>query len=256
MGKKGNSLWAAVRATAVDVVQGILRDVSGGGGGVIERAAGLLPVGTIIGLDDMVDAYTASSVACVKRCVEIKAGSVASLGLHAMRRRMEDGRTWYEDAEGTMADRLLSERPNPRQTGFDLLWQVVYQREMYGNAYIVPVYRGGVLSALYCVPSDCSVSYDRLRGVYTVNDIYDGIEGEYLPDEIIHIRSYCRDGFMGTPVTELAGAEQRAEGLQARGGDVHPWQYAPRLHHGRGHRAGGLWRRYGQAAERRDAAHP
>ena len=100
MGKKSNSLWAAVRATAVDVVQGILRDVSGGGGGVIERAAGLLPVGTIIGLDDMVDAYTASSVACVKRCVEIKAGSVASLGLHAMRRRMEDGRTWYEDADG------------------------------------------------------------------------------------------------------------------------------------------------------------
>ena len=152
----------------------------------------------------MVDAYTASSVACVKRCVEIKAGSVASLGLHAMRRRMEDGRTWYEDAEGTMADRLLSERPNPRQTGFDLLWQVVYQREMYGNAYIVPVYRGGLLSALYCVPPDCSVSYDRLRGVYTVSDIYDGIEGEYMPDEIIHIRSYCRDGFLGTPVTELA----------------------------------------------------
>lgn len=204
MGKRSNSLWAAVRATAVDVVQGILRDVSGGGGGVIERAAGLLPVGTILGLDDMVDAYTASSVACVKRCVEIKAGSVASLGLHAMRRRMEDGRTWYEDAEGTVADRLLSERPNPRQTGFDLLWQVVYQREMYGNAYIVPVYRGGVLSALYCVPSDCSVSYDRLRGVYTVSDIYDGIEGEYLPDEIIHIQSYCRDGFLGTPVTELA----------------------------------------------------
>lgn len=200
MGKRKNTLWGMFREAAVSV----LRDVAGAGGGTIERAPGLLPVGTILGLDDMVDAYTASSVACVKRCVEIKAGSVASLGLHAMRRRMEDGRTWYEDAEGTVADRLLSERPNPRQTGFDLLWQVVYQREMYGNAYIVPVYRGGVLSALYCVPSDCSVSYDRLRGVYTVNDIYDGIEGEYMPDEIIHVRSYCRDGFMGTPVTELA----------------------------------------------------
>ena len=200
MGKIKNTMWGMFREAAVSV----LKDVTGGGGGTIERAPGLLPVGTILGLDDMVDAYTASSVACVKRCVEIKAGSVASLGLHAMRRRMEDGRTWYEDAEGTVADRLLSERPNPRQTGFDLLWQVVYQREMYGNAYIVPVYRGGVLSALYCVPSDCSVSYDRLRSVYTVNDIYDGIEGEYMPDEIIHVRSYCRDGFMGTPVTELA----------------------------------------------------
>lgn len=204
MGNRKKSLWAAVRATAGDVLREILQEESGRGGGVIERAAGLLPVGTVIGLDDIVDAYTASSVACVKRCVEIKAGSVASLGLHAKRRRMEDGWKWYEDAEGTMAERLLSSRPNPRQTAFDFIWQVVYQREMYGNAYVVPVYRGGVLSALYCVPSDCSVSYDRLRGVYTVNDIYDGIEGEYMPDEIIHIRSYCRDGFLGTPVTELA----------------------------------------------------
>lgn len=113
MGKRKSTLWGMFREAAVSV----LRDVAGGGGGTIERVPGLLPVGTILGLDDMVDAYTASSVACVKRCVEIKAGSVASLGLHAMRRRMEDGRTWYEDAEGTVADRLLSERPNPRQTG-------------------------------------------------------------------------------------------------------------------------------------------
>ena len=79
MGNRKKSLWAAVRATAGDVLREILQEETARGG-VIERAAGLLPVGTIIGLDDMVDAYTASSVACVKRCVEIKAGSVASLG--------------------------------------------------------------------------------------------------------------------------------------------------------------------------------
>lgn len=59
MGKRKNTLWGMFREAAVSV----LRDVTGGGG-TIERAPGLLPVGTILGLDDMVDAYTASSVAC------------------------------------------------------------------------------------------------------------------------------------------------------------------------------------------------
>lgn len=170
----------------------------------VVTAPGLYPVGTILSGEDRVDAYTAGAVACVKRCVDYKASSVASLGLHVMRRKRDGGRLWYEDAEGTQPDLLLSQRPNDRQTAYDFIWQVVYQREMYGNAYVVPVYSGGALSALYCIPPECSVSYDRLRNVYTINDQYDGIMGEYAPSEVIHIRSYCRDGFLGTPVTELA----------------------------------------------------
>lgn len=190
--------------TFLQALRGVLRDLADGGQ-TIERAPGFYPAGTLLGLDEVVDAFTASSVACVKRCVEYKSGSVAALGLHFMRRKRDGGRVWYEDAEGTSLDRVLSQRPNPRQNGFDFLWDIVYQREMYGNAYVVPVWRGGELSALYVVPPDCTVSYDRQTGTYTVADPYDGIFGEYSADEIVHIKSYCRDGFLGTPVTELAG---------------------------------------------------
>ena len=212
-GKKvaGAYLWGVVRNDMGLFLKALRGALSGvdvaltGGGETLATAPGFFPVGTILGVDEVVDAYTAGTVACVKRCVEYKSGSVASLGFHFMRRKRDGGHVWYEDAEGTPLDRILSQRPNPRQNAYDFLWQIVYQREMYGNAYGVPVYRGGELSALYCIPPDCPVSYDRLRGVYSIHDPYDGIEGEFSESEVIHIRSYCRDGFLGTPVTELAG---------------------------------------------------
>lgn len=48
------------------------------------EAAGpiVVPSGIWPDSDMAVDALTASSVACVKRCVDVKAGAVASLGLH------------------------------------------------------------------------------------------------------------------------------------------------------------------------------
>lgn len=160
--------------------------------------------GIFPGEDEVRDALTAGAIACVKRCMEIKCGSVAGLGLHVLKRKSEGGRWWYEDDEGGALNRLLSETPNRRQNAFDFLWDVVYQREMYGNAYVVPVYSGGELVELVPVPEGGSVSYDYNRGVYTVNDSYDGIYGEYSEGEIIHLKSYSQDGFLGRPVTDLA----------------------------------------------------
>lgn len=155
--------------------------------------------------DSVFSDYQASCIACVKRCMEIKCGSVASLGLHVYKRRTEGGRSWFEDNEGSPLDRVLSETPNSRQNAYDFLWDIVYCREMYGNAYVIPVYSGGVLRELVGVPPECTVSYDRQSGLYTVNDPYDNIFGDFAEDEIIHIRGYGHDGFLGDPVTRLAG---------------------------------------------------
>lgn len=155
--------------------------------------------------DDAVSALTASSIAAVKRCIDVKAGAVASLGLHMFRKVRDGGRSWFEDYEGSPVDVLLSEQPNHRQNAYDFLWDIIYQREMNGNAYVVPLYRGGALSELVSVPDSQSVGYDRVRRVYTVNDGYDGIAGEFAENEIIHLKSYCRDGFLGEPVVNLAG---------------------------------------------------
>lgn len=154
--------------------------------------------------DGIVDVLTASSVACVKRCIDVKAGAVASLGLHLYRKKDDGKHSWYEDSEGTTLDRLLSERPNVRQSAYDFLWDVVYNREMYGDAYVVPRYSMGVLSGLVSIPGQCAVSYDRSTGTYRVGDSYDGIFGDFTEDEILHVRGYARDGFVGVGVPELA----------------------------------------------------
>lgn len=154
--------------------------------------------------DDPITAVTASSIACVKRCIEIKCGAVASLGLHILRRKVEDARSWFEDDEDNRLDALLSKKPNDRQNAFDFMWDIVYQREMFGNAYIIPIYRAGLLSQLVCVPESGGVSYNQITGIYSISDSYDGIFGDFSEDEIIHIKGYCEDGFMGRPVTSMA----------------------------------------------------
>ena len=154
--------------------------------------------------DGVVDVLTASSVACVKRCIDVKAGAVASLGLHLYRKKGDGKHSWYEDSEGTALDRILSERPNKRQNAYDFLWDLVYNREMYGDAYVVPRYSMGVLSGLVSIPGQCSVSYDRSTGTYRVGDSYDGIFGDFTEDEILHVKGYTCDGFVGVGVPELA----------------------------------------------------
>lgn len=170
------------------------------------EAAGpvILPSGIWSDTDVAVDALTASSVACVKRCMDVKAGAVASLGLHVYRKRGDGSRTWYEDEEGSPLDRILSERPNSRQNAYDFLWDMVYNREMYGDAYVVPRYSMGVLTGLVSVPGACATSYDRATGTYRVSDTYDNIFGEFTEDEILHVKGYTRDGFVGVGVPELA----------------------------------------------------
>lgn len=154
--------------------------------------------------DGVVDVLTASSVACVKRCIDVKAGAVASLGLHVYKKKSDGSHAWYEDNEGSTLDRILSERPNVRQNAYDFLWDVVYNREMYGDAYVVPRYSMGVLSGLVSIPGECSTSYDRSTGTYRISDSYDGIFGEFTDDEILHVKGYTRDGFVGVGVPELA----------------------------------------------------
>lgn len=154
--------------------------------------------------EDDVNALTASSVACVKRCMEIKCGALASLGLHYYKKKTDGGHSWFKDDEGDVLDVLLSEKPNHRQNAYDFMWDIIWQREMNGDAYVVPIYDSGILVELIPIPEGMAVSYNRNTGTYTVNDSYDQIFGEFAESEIIHIKSYSQDGFLGTPVTTLA----------------------------------------------------
>lgn len=154
--------------------------------------------------ENEVSVLTASGVACVKRCVEVKCGAVSSLGLHLSRRVSDDSHVWYEDMPGHPLDILLTGVPNHRQNAYNFLWDIVYQLEMNGDAYVIPKYTGGALSELIPVPENSAVTYDRDTGTYTVSDSYDKIFDTFEESDIIHLRNYSRDGFLGTPVTILA----------------------------------------------------
>ena len=164
----------------------------------------VMPSGIWASEDEIIDDATASCIACVKRCMEIKSGSVASLGVHVERRQSEGGRTWWEREEGHPLERLLNTMPNGRQNAYDFIWDLVYQREMRGNAYVVPLRDSGMLTSLVSIPMGCSVSYDRTSGKYTVSDCYDGIYGDYYESDIIHFKGYSHDGFLGDEATRIA----------------------------------------------------
>lgn len=163
----------------------------------------IIPPGIYPDEAQIVDSLTASAIACVKRCMEIKCGTMASLPMHLERKREEGGRTYYE-TEDSNINYILSCVPNHRQSAFDFVWDIIYQREMRGDAYIVPIYKDGMLSELIPIPKECSVSYSKILRRYDITDEYDEIYGTYEEDEIIHLKSYSDDGFLGHPVTELA----------------------------------------------------
>lgn len=164
----------------------------------------VMPSGIWPSEDEAVDGLTASGIACVKRCMEIKCGSVASMGLHVEHRQSENGRSWWEREEGHPLERLFTTMPNARQNAYDFVWNLVFQREMRGNAYVIPRRDSGMLTGLVSIPGECTVSYDRLRGSYMVNDPYDNIYGEYDESDIIHFKGYSNDGFLGEQATMLA----------------------------------------------------
>lgn len=160
---------------------------------------GIYPTG-----DERVDVLTSSTIACLKRCLEIKCGSVAALGLHVEKLVNEGERKYYVRDAGHPFEPLLSAVPNSRQNAYDFVWQMVWNREMIGDAYVIPRYYAGSLTGLVLIPGECSVHYEPTTGLYTVSDTYDGIFGDFTEDQIIHIKSYSTDGFIGQPLTELA----------------------------------------------------
>lgn len=160
---------------------------------------GIYPTG-----DERVDVLTSSTIACLKRCLEIKCGSVAALGLHVEKLVNEGERKYYVRDAGHPFEPLLSAVPNSRQNAYDFVWQMVWNREMIGDAYVIPRYYAGSLTGLVLIPGECSVHYEPTTGLYTVSDTYDSIFGDFTEDQIIHIKSYSTDGFIGQPLTELA----------------------------------------------------
>ena len=145
--------------------------------------------------DVTINDEVATKVAAVKRCLQIKCGTVASLGLNLLKRQKAsiDDRYYFEEDTSDLAW-LLSHRPNDKMSAYDFLFNMIYLKEMTGNSYIYPLYEGGEIKQLILL-SPNSVTEDK-ENLYldvhdTVNNIYNS---QCLRSDLIIIRNMSMDG--------------------------------------------------------------
>ena len=119
-----------------------------------------------------------------------------------MRRK---GGIFIDDVDGRLPF-LMNVQPNEFMSAFDLWQQAVQMVLMKGNAYIIPVYSASTMDfERFVLCSDGAVAHDTYAGVYSVNDLVNGIKGTYGEDEVIHLKGLTLyDQRSGVSVLEFA----------------------------------------------------
>lgn len=145
----------------------------------------------------------ALSIATVYRCVTLISESVAGLPVLHERRQ---GRVYRPQDDALTF--CLSKEPNEWTSAFDFWRSAVQYRLLYGEAYIVPQYfRDGTLKRLVLARPGTGGPSTGI-GRYIINDIEQGLEGEYDESELIRIKGMSLDGV--TCLSVIAHAAQTA----------------------------------------------
>lgn len=161
---------------------------------------------------------TALKIAAVYRAVNLISNAIAVLPMHYKRYNaaLKYFRTDYDTPLGSRINYLLSVRPNSRLSAFQFWKQAVCQVLLSGNAYIYPRLNmyGDPEEFILCSPG--SVSYNAYSDRYYINDIYNGLQGEYSAGEVIHIRNMNLNGYEGVSTITYAA---NVLGIAATGDD-------------------------------------
>jgi len=181
----------------------------------------------------VVNESNAMRVAAAWRCVNIIAGTIATLPLDLIRRVDERRR---EPAVGHKLRRLLTVKPNPWQTPSEFRRMMQAHLLLRGNAYARKVMLGGELIALIPLHPDRveAEQADSLAMVYKLRD-KNGVTRDFTQKDILHLRGMSLDGVTGMSVltnmreslglalqTEQAGARLFKDGVLAGGFISHP----------------------------------
>ena len=143
----------------------------------------------------------ALSIATVYRCVNLLCDSVAVLPCQYM--RLKDG-IFVPDLNSRL-HYLLTVQPDSAMSAYDFWRQVVQSLLLEGNAYIVPVYNTASLEIERLVLCGRgTVSHDTNNDIYTVNDVLNGVSGEFTEEQIVHIKGMSVDGKSGVSVLTYA----------------------------------------------------
>jgi HK97 family phage portal protein len=175
----------------------------------------------------------AMRVASAWRCVNIIAGSIATLPLDLIRRVDENVRT---PAVGHQLRRVLTVKPNPWQTPSEFRRMMQANLLLRGNAYARKVTLGNRIEALIPLHPDRveAKQIDTLAMEYEVSG-RNGSAKTFAQKEILHLRGMSLDGVTGMSVlsnmreslglalqTERAGASLFKNGMLTSGYIAHP----------------------------------
>lgn len=151
--------------------------------------------------------HAVSVLAVAARCIGLISEGLASLPCVVYRRLDDGGR---EPVESHPVHRLLNDACNDQMTSFELRELLLRDLTTNGNAYarIVRDGRGAVQELHYLAFGGIGVerlTTGRLR--YRYSDPLTGRNDVYLPEEIIHLRCFSKDGLIGvSPLMRSAGA--------------------------------------------------
>lgn len=168
-----------------------------------------------------VSAESALRISAVYRCVNLIAGTIASLPLHLYEKRDDGGRT---RAERHPLYKLLRDQPNVRQTSVEWLEMGIAYVLLRGNFYNQILFdRRGAVRELVPLHPDrvvCRMDYSTGRRTY----VFHPIRGQQIPltqDEVLHVMGLSlNDGVTGVSVLEYAaeaiGAATAQQGYTSR----------------------------------------
>ncbi len=151
--------------------------------------------------------HAVSVLAVAARCIGLISEGLASLPC-AVYRRLDDG--GREAVETHPLHRLLNDAANESMSAFELRELLLRDLATFGNAYarIVHDGRGAVAELHYLVYGGVGVerlTTGRLR--YRYSDPLTGRNSIFLPEEIVHLRCFSKDGLIGvSPLMRSAGA--------------------------------------------------
>jgi HK97 family phage portal protein len=151
--------------------------------------------------------HAVSTLAVAARCIGLISEGLASLPCTVYRRQADGGR---EAVETHHLHRLLNDAANESMSAFELRELLLRDLTTFGNAYarIVHDGRGAVAELHYLVYGGVGVerlTTGRLR--YRYSDPLTGRNSIFLPEEIVHLRCFSKDGLIGiSPLMRSAGA--------------------------------------------------
>lgn len=136
-------------------------------------------------------------LATVRAAVDAWARNAAKIQPRHIRRA--GGR---RESVGDSIDRILQSRPNPYMTAYAFYYRVAAQFVVYNNAFILPVFDGGKLNALYPINASRVELVEYMGGMYARLTFATGSVYTCPYEQLVHLRRHYLDN-------DIFGADNR-----------------------------------------------